>query len=110
MDLCHVPASQRHQVDGTSFANVLHGNDGEIHDYLFFEIGATRAVLKDGWKYLAFRLQTRFYKILPSHTRISQTVLVDEVLKDLRRISIQTTTTPINSMTSGAIRWNETIA
>jgi arylsulfatase A-like enzyme len=56
MDLCHVPESQRHQVDGKSFVSVLNGNDKEIHDHLFFEIGATRAVLKDGWKYLAFRL------------------------------------------------------
>jgi arylsulfatase A-like enzyme len=56
MDLCHVPESQRHQVDGTSFASVLNGNDEEIHDHLFFEIGATRAVIKDGWKYLVFRL------------------------------------------------------
>ena len=56
MDLCHVPESQRHQVDGTSFVNILNGDTKEIHDHLFFEIGATRAVLKDGWKYLAFRL------------------------------------------------------
>ncbi len=56
MDLCNIPESQRHQVDGKSFASVLNGNDKEIHDHLFFEIGATRAVLKDGWKYLAFRL------------------------------------------------------
>jgi arylsulfatase A-like enzyme len=43
-------------MDGRSFLPVLQGSDEEIHDYLFFEIGATRAVLKEGWKYLAFRL------------------------------------------------------
>jgi arylsulfatase A-like enzyme len=56
MELCGVPKEARHNVDGTSFVSVLQGSDNEIHDYLFFEIGATRAVLKDGWKYLAFRL------------------------------------------------------
>jgi arylsulfatase A-like enzyme len=56
MDLCKVPADERHPVDGTSFLPVLKGDDSEIHDHLFFELGATRAVLKDGWKYLAFRL------------------------------------------------------
>ena len=56
MDLCRVPKSQQHPVDGISFAGVLNGDVEEIHDHLFFEIGATRAVLKNGWKYLAFRL------------------------------------------------------
>jgi arylsulfatase A-like enzyme len=56
MELCGVPKPDQHAVDGRSFVPVLQGNDRKIHDHLFFEIGATRAVLKDGWKYLAFRL------------------------------------------------------
>jgi arylsulfatase A-like enzyme len=56
MELCGVPEKERHAVDGKSFASVLEGKEEEMHDYLFFELGATRAVLKDGWKYLAFRL------------------------------------------------------
>ncbi len=56
MELCGVPQKERHAVDGKSFLSVLEGKEEEIHDYLFFELGATRAVLKDGWKYLAFRL------------------------------------------------------
>jgi hypothetical protein len=56
MQLCAVPENERHAVDGKSFAAVLQGSEKEIHDHLFFELGATRAVLKDGWKYLAFRL------------------------------------------------------
>ena len=56
MELCGVPTNERHAVDGKSFLSVLRGSEEEIHDYLFFELGATRAVLKDGWKYLAFRL------------------------------------------------------
>lgn len=56
MELCGVPQSRRHAVDGTSFVSVLQGSEREIHDDLFFELGATRAVLKGDWKYLAFRL------------------------------------------------------
>ena len=56
MELCRVPKDKQHHVDGKSFVSVLNGHSEEIHDHLFFEIGATRAVLKDGWKYLAFRL------------------------------------------------------
>jgi len=56
MELCGVPEKERHAVDGKSFVSVLQGREEEIHDYLLFELGATRAVLKGGWKYLAFRL------------------------------------------------------
>jgi hypothetical protein len=56
MELCRVSKDKQHHVDGKSFVSVLNGHSEEIHDHLFFEIGATRAVLKDGWKYLAFRL------------------------------------------------------
>lgn len=56
MELCGVPESERHAVDGKSFVSVLQGREKEIRDYLFFELGATRAVLKNGWKYLAIRL------------------------------------------------------
>lgn len=56
LELCNVPETDWHAVDGKSFASVLNGSNDEIHDYLFFEMGATRAVLKDGWKYLAFRI------------------------------------------------------
>ena len=56
MDLCEVPPVERFPVDGHSFVSVLQGRDDEIRDGLYLEIGATRAVIKDGWKYLAFRL------------------------------------------------------
>ena len=34
---------------------VLDGEVRELHDSLYFEIGYTRGVLKDGWKYIALR-------------------------------------------------------
>lgn len=56
LELCGVPQKDRYPMDGKSFVPVLRGSEAEIHEHLFFELGATRAVLKDGWKYLAFRL------------------------------------------------------
>jgi arylsulfatase A-like enzyme len=56
LDLCQVPRDEWYALDGKSFVPVLQGSEEELHDYLFFEMGATRAVLKDGWKYVAFRL------------------------------------------------------
>ncbi|HJN13731.1 MAG TPA: sulfatase-like hydrolase/transferase [Pirellulaceae bacterium] len=73
MELCGVPTETRHKMDGKSFASVLQGSDDEIHDHLFFEIGATRAVLKDGWKYLAFRLPDS----LPANSSLPYTHLAD---------------------------------
>ena len=73
MELGGVPKKSRHQVDGTSFVSVLQGSDEETHDHLFFEIGATRALLKDGWKYLAFRLP----ETLPANPPLPYTHLAD---------------------------------
>ena len=73
LELCGVPETDRHRMDGKSFVPVLNGSETEIHDYLFFELGATRAVLKDGWKYLAFRLP----KSLPESPSEPYTHLAD---------------------------------
>jgi len=55
LELCHIESPSDYHMDGKSIAPLLHGIDKPIHKSLFFEIGATRAVLMDGWKYLAFR-------------------------------------------------------
>ena len=41
--------------DGASFAPVLKGEQLSRDEPLFFELGYVRAVLKDGWKYIALR-------------------------------------------------------
>jgi arylsulfatase A len=41
--------------DGRSFRPLLEGKSNRIHDALFFELGFTRGVLKDHWKYVALR-------------------------------------------------------
>ncbi len=41
--------------DGRSMLPALEGKTRTHHDSLYFEIGYTRGVLKDGWKYIALR-------------------------------------------------------
>jgi len=43
------------QLDGISFLPILENQADSVRDSLFFEIGYTRAVLKDNYKYLAIR-------------------------------------------------------
>ncbi len=43
------------KFDGKSFAGVMAGRDTKIHDSLYFEMGYGRAVIKDGFKYIALR-------------------------------------------------------
>lgn len=55
LELCGVEYTDD-AFDGISFAPVLRGETDSVQDKLFFEIGVTRAVLHDNWKYLAFRM------------------------------------------------------
>jgi arylsulfatase A-like enzyme len=55
LDICDIDTPADYQLDGSSFYSVLKGSEEPVHSSLFFEMGATRAVLKDGWKYIAFR-------------------------------------------------------
>jgi len=56
LDLCGVDRKKWSHMDGKSQVPVLNGTRSKVRDSLFFEIGCTRAVLMDGWKYIAFRL------------------------------------------------------
>jgi arylsulfatase A-like enzyme len=55
LDICDIDIPADYELDGKSFYSLLKGSDEPVHSSLFFEIGATRAVLMDGWKYIAFR-------------------------------------------------------
>ena len=55
LDICDIDIPADYKLDGRSFYSLLKGNEMPVHSSLFFEIGATRAVLMDGWKYIAFR-------------------------------------------------------
>ena len=50
-----IDPKKEYDIDGVSMLPLLKGSTKEIHKSLFFEMGATRAVIKDGYKYLAFK-------------------------------------------------------
>jgi len=54
-DACNVTKPSNMVVDGKSLMPMLLGRQKAIHDELFFEIGWTRAVCTERWKYLALR-------------------------------------------------------
>ncbi len=63
LELCGVAKSDWPKMDGVSLSPLLAGVDKPIHKSLYFEIGDTRAVIKDGWKYLAVRHTDRINKM-----------------------------------------------
>ncbi|MBL7113313.1 MAG: sulfatase-like hydrolase/transferase [Bacteroidales bacterium] len=56
LELSGIRNGDRFRFDGTSFLPLLLGDDNPVHSSLLFEIGATRAVIKGNYKYLAFRI------------------------------------------------------
>ena len=55
MDACNVKKPSNMLIDGKSLMPVLLGRQKAVHEELFFEIGWTRAVCTERWKYLALR-------------------------------------------------------
>ena len=55
LDASGVATPANMHVDGKSMLPVLAGLESAVHEQLFFEIGWTRAVCTDRWKYLALR-------------------------------------------------------
>ena len=55
-DLCDITLPKSYAIDGSSLAPILKGKSDKVHESLYLEVGATRALVKDGWKYLAFRV------------------------------------------------------
>ena len=43
-------------MDGKSFVSLLKGDDKPVNEAIFLQIGSTRAVLKDEFKYIAWRI------------------------------------------------------
>lgn len=54
LDFAEIPIPEA-LFDGASFRPVLDGGDEPIHESLYFEMGYTRAVIANNWKYLALR-------------------------------------------------------
>jgi len=55
-DACGVEPPKDMAMDGTNLMPLLRGETTAVHDSLYFEIGHTRAVCTQKWKYLAFRI------------------------------------------------------
>ena len=55
LEACGIERPAVLEVDGQSLMPLLEGRRDKIHDELFFEIGWTRAVCTERWKYLALR-------------------------------------------------------
>ncbi|VGO19364.1 sulfatase family protein [Pontiella sulfatireligans] len=55
-DLCGIPATSQPKMDGKSFVEILNSVNKPIHDAIHLQIGSSRAVLKDGFKYIAWRV------------------------------------------------------
>lgn len=47
---------QAPKTDGESMLPLFQGDNSNWRDYLVSEIGVTRAIIKDGWKYIAYRV------------------------------------------------------
>lgn len=58
LDFAQVPIPEG-LCNGTSFRPALEGSREPIHESLYFEMGYTRAVIYDHWKYLAVRYPER---------------------------------------------------
>jgi len=56
LELCKIPDREKYRFDGLSILSLLQGADQPVRESLLCEIGATRAVIKDHYKYLAFRI------------------------------------------------------
>jgi arylsulfatase A-like enzyme len=54
-DICGVTPPEEMHVDGVSLLPMLSGRDTKWRDALFLEIGHTRAVCTERWKYVALR-------------------------------------------------------
>ena len=67
-------------MDGTSFLPILEGREEKIRDSLFFEMGYTRGVLKDGYKYIALRYPPK----IADMTREERQARLDRMNDNLR--------------------------
>lgn len=73
-------AAEPENVDGISFLPVLLGEKKSVRDSIYFEMGFTRGVLKDGVKYIALR----YPQAIANMTRKERQAKLDEMNDNLR--------------------------
>jgi len=64
-DICSVPAEKRYKTDGISLVPLLTSPGGSGRESAYCEIGLARAVIKDGFKYYAYRPTPRIENMSP---------------------------------------------
>lgn len=64
LELAGVKQGKAYKIDGVSMMPLLQGIDKPIHESLYFEMGATRAIIKDGYKFLSFKAPEKIKKKL----------------------------------------------
>ncbi|VGO23173.1 sulfatase family protein [Pontiella sulfatireligans] len=55
-ELCGIPSASYPMMDGKSFIDILRGKETSNREDIHLQIGSTRAVIKDGFKYIAWRV------------------------------------------------------
>ena len=55
LDVCSIDAPSDYRMDGVSFKSVLAGSQERLRDVLFGEMGHSRGVKTEQWKYIAVR-------------------------------------------------------
>lgn len=55
LDLCGAAPAPDMDMDGKSLAHIVHGDDKSVHESLYCELGYSRAVKTENWKYIAIR-------------------------------------------------------
>ena len=72
LDACRADPPPETPLDGKSLLPLLAGTAKKVHDSLYFEIGYTRAVVTDRWKYLAFRIPPSRQLTAAQRQKVSQ--------------------------------------
>jgi len=56
LDVCGITPPADYKIDGVSLLPILNGKKERVRDSIYCEIGYTRAIVTERWKYLAFRV------------------------------------------------------
>ena len=85
-------------MDGASFLDVLEGRKEKFRESLYFEIGYTRGVISDGFKYIALRYPDKIAKLSPEERQAALDKLNNSLRSRGREIHNEDPTAPFGHM------------
>jgi len=85
-------------IDGVSFAPILRGDSKQVHEALFFEMGYTRGVLKDGFKYIALRYPPKIANLSLEERQANLTKMNDNLRDRGRPVHTEDPTMPFSHL------------